>query len=74
MTVVALTDRPKSVRNSCVIECFVASLCNFDLHCVSFRGVCHMTASNIFSFDIITFNTQVMFSFKIRWFIKAGPL
>ena len=38
MTVVAPTDRPKSVRNRCVIELFVASLCNVDLHCLSFRG------------------------------------
>ena len=32
-TVVAPTDRPKSVRNRCVIKRFVASLYNF-MHCL----------------------------------------
>ena len=31
MTYVATTYHPKSVRNRCVIERFVASLCYFDL-------------------------------------------
>ena len=37
----ASTDRSNSVHNRCLIECFecfVASLCYFDLYCLSFRG------------------------------------
>ena len=46
VTLVTPTDRPKSVRNRCVIELFVAlfvlSLCPFDI------GVCHRTESDLF--------------------------
>ena len=43
ITFAAQIDRPKFVRDRCVIERIVASLCNFDLHCRSFRGVRHKT-------------------------------
>ena len=50
VTIVAPTDRPKSVRNRCVIGLFVSSLCNFDLHFLSIWGVCHATVSDLFHF------------------------
>ena len=46
--VVVPTDRPKSARNRCVIELFLSSLCNFDLHYLSFMGVRHTNASDLF--------------------------
>ena len=54
MTIVAPTDRPKSVRIAVKLNVFVSSLCNFDLHFLSFWGVyaimqLHQIAS-IFSF------------------------
>ena len=50
ITVVDSTERPKSVRNICVIKCLVASLYNFDLHCLSFRVVCDTTLSDQYGF------------------------
>ena len=47
MTVVSPTDRPKSVRNRCVIEGFVAPTCYFTN---ALSGVCYSTASRIFPF------------------------
>ena len=41
MTVVATTDRPKSVLNRCVIERFVASSCYFDFALSVVKGACH---------------------------------
>ena len=52
----------------------MASLCSFDSHCLSFRGVCHTTASDLFPFyseltwDKIWSNGQIMTeAFKNRW-------
>ena len=53
MTAVTPTDRPKSVRNSCVIKVFggvfVLSRCFFLLLC-GCRGFCHRTESDLFLF------------------------
>ena len=50
MTVVAPADRSKLVRNRCVIERFFLRLCvTLTMHCMPFKGVCHMTASDILS-------------------------
>ena len=51
VTAVAPTDRPKSVRNRCVIEVFggvfyVATML-FGFFC-GFMGVCHRTESDLF--------------------------
>ena len=51
---VTRTDRPKSVRNRCVIEVFIAFLCchvAFIFVC-GCRGFCHRTESGIFIFLI----------------------
>ena len=51
VAVVTPTDRPKTVRNRCVIELFVAlfvlSLCPFDIS-VGGGGFCHRTESDLF--------------------------
>ena len=53
VTVVTPTDRPKSVRNRCVIEvfdgvfCVVALIFRFSCGC---RGFCHKTESDLFLF------------------------
>ena len=53
VAVVTPTDRPKSVRNRCVIELFVAlfvlSLCPFDIFFLC-RGFCHRAESDLFLF------------------------
>ena len=51
------TDRPKSVRNRCVIEVFggvfyvVTMLCGFFCGC---RGFCHRTESDLFLFLLVS--------------------
>ena len=56
MTVVTLTDRPKSVRNRCVIKVFgsvfyvITLLFGFFCGC---RGFCHGTESDLFLFLIV---------------------
>ena len=51
MTVVSPTDRPKSIRNSLENERFLNVCCVIlPIHCVSCRGVCHSTASDLFPF------------------------
>ena len=51
MTAVTPTDRPKSVRNSCVIKVLVAFYVTllFGLFC-GCRGFCHRTESDLFLF------------------------
>ena len=53
VAIVTPTDRPKSVRNRCVIELYVAlfilSLCPFDIS-VGVWGFCHKTESDLFLF------------------------
>ena len=54
VALVTPTDRPKSVRNRCVIELFVAlfvlSLCMPFWHFCWCRGFCHRTDSDLFLF------------------------
>ena len=53
MTAVTPTDRPKSVRNSCVIKVFggvfMLSRCFLD-YSVGVGGFCHRTESDLFLF------------------------
>ena len=55
MTAVTPTDRPKSVRNCCIIEIFggvfyvVTMLFGFFCGCM---GVCHRTESDLFLFSL----------------------
>ena len=56
VTVVTPIDRPKSVRNRCVIELFVAFVCVVTLpfwHFCWCRGFCHRTESDLFLFLLI---------------------
>ena len=59
MTAVTPTDRPKSVRNSCVIKVFggvfVLSGCFFDF--CGCRGFCHRTESDLFLFLFFSFTS-----------------
>ena len=59
MLQLAPTDRPKSVRNCCAVENSAAPLCNFNLHCRWFRGVCLTTSSDL------TFLFKLSISVKI---------
>ena len=53
VAVVTLTDRPKSIRNRCVIDVFgrvfVLSRCFLDFFCWC-RGFCNRTESDLFLF------------------------
>ena len=44
------------------LHVFVASLCNFDLHCPSFRGICLSTASDLFPFLFWTWAITIYLS------------
>ena len=53
MTVVTPTDRPKSVRNRCVIEIFSGVVCVVTLlldYCVGEGAFCYRTESDLFLF------------------------
>ena len=53
LAVVTSTDRPKSVRNRCVIELFCDVVCVVTLpfrHFCWCRGFCHRTESDLFLF------------------------
>ena len=58
MTVVAPADRPKSVRNSCVIERICSVFVSFHLRIVCRLGVCHTAASDLFPF-LFNFLSQI---------------
>ena len=56
VAVVTPTDRPKSVRNRCLIELFCGVVCVVTLpfwHFCWCRGFCHRTESDLFLFLII---------------------
>ena len=58
MAVVTPTDRPKSVRNRCVIELFCGIVCVVTLpfwHFCWCRGFCHRTESNLLPFLLILY-------------------
>ena len=57
VAVVTQTDRPKSVRNCCLIEFFCGVVCVVTLHFWHFclcRGFCHRTGSDLLLFVTIT--------------------
>ena len=47
LMIVSPTDRPKSVRNRCVFELFVTSLCHYFAFFVSAMRSCHITGSDL---------------------------
>ena len=56
VAVVTSTDRPKSVRNRCLIELFCGVVCAFTLpfwHFRGCRGFCHRTESDLLLFVLI---------------------
>ena len=56
VTVVIPTDRPKSVRNCCLIELFCGVVCVVTLplwHFCWYRGFCHRTGSDLLLFVFI---------------------
>ena len=61
VTVVTPTDRPKSVRNCCLIELFCGIVCVVTLplwHFCWYRGFCHRTGSDLLLF---------VFSETVEW-------
>ena len=64
MTVVTPTDRPKSVRNRCLIELFCGVVCVVALpfwHFCWCKGFCHRTGSDLLFF---VFRWMVMLDFS----------
>ena len=73
MTAVTPTDRPKSVRNSCVIKVFggvfMLSRCFLDCSVgVGGGGVCHRTGSDLFLFLLSCLNT---FTFSFTGLVEC---
>ena len=74
MAVVTPTDRPKSVRNRCVIELFCAVVCVVTLpfwHFCWCRGFCHKTELDLFLF---LFGYLVMVLFWICQIFLIGAV
>ena len=74
VAVVTPTDRPKSVRNRCLIELFCGVVCVVTLpfwHFCWCRGFCHRTESDLFLFLLMWayYQYDVLFS----WFIPMLP-
>ena len=72
VAVVTPTDRPKSVRNRCLIELFCGVVCVVTLPFLHFcwcRGFCHRTESDLFLFLFI-----LNFSFVFLPYSSAEPL
>ena len=68
VALVTPTDRPKSVRNRCLIELFCGVVCVVTLPFCHFcwcRGFCHRTESDLFLFllQILT-NFEIIFPYK----------
>ena len=66
VAVVAPTDRPKSVRNRCVIELFCGVVCVVTLPFWRFcwcRGFCHGTESDLFLF-LLSYTGKSLASFQ----------
>ena len=64
VAIVTLTDRPKSVRNRCLIELFCGVVCVVTLPFLHFcwcRGFCHRTESDLFLFLFWYFSYIVVF-------------
>ena len=63
VAVVTPTDRPKSVRNCCLIELFCGVVCVVTLslwHFCWYRGFCHRTGSDLLLFVFISYISSVM--------------
>ena len=63
VTVVTPTDRPKSVRNRCLIELFCGVVCVVTLPFLHFRlcrGFCHRTESDLHLFVAINLHYQML--------------
>ena len=75
VAVVTPTDRPKSVRNCCLIELFCGVVCVVTLslwHFCWYRGFCHRTGSDLLLFVSIALlllfvNCQQMLLPSISW-------
>ena len=61
VAVVTPTDRPKSVRNCCLIELFCGVVCVVTLplwHFCLYRGFCHRTGSDLLPFVSTQFSNE----------------
>ena len=66
MAVVAPTDRLKSARSRCVIEC--------DAACLSFLSFYHIAASDLFIFLFIYVNFDHFYIFVLQiWYLIGTP-
>ena len=66
VAVVTPTDRPKSVRNRCLIELFCGVVCVVTLpfwHFCWCRGFCHRTESDLFLFLLSLFYRTMLFEY-----------
>ena len=74
VAVVTPTDRPKSVRNCCLIELFCGVVCVATLplwHFCWYRGFCHRTGSDLLLFVFTctyVFRTCVL---RFSWFLTV---
>ena len=69
VAVVTPTDRPKSVRNRCLIELFCGVVCVVTLpfwHFCWCRGFCHRTESDLFLFLLLTMLIVYWFLWPLR--------
>ena len=69
VAVVTPTDRPKSVRNCCLIELFCGVVCVVTLslwHFCWYRGFCHRTGSDLLLFVSVFFCTIKFFHLFIE--------
>ena len=81
VAVVTPTDRPKSVRNRCLIELFCGVVCVVTLpfwHFCWCRGFCHRTESDLFLFLLIKDFFHRQFPSVSQWqcifFCKPGRI
>ena len=75
MAIVTPADRPKSVRNRCVIEVFGGVLCvvtllfGFVCRC---KGFCHRAESDLFLFSCVSFLAEFSFCIFRTQVLVAG--
>ena len=74
MAIVTPADRPKSVRNRCVIEVFGGVLCvvtllfGFFCRC---KGFCHRAESDLFLFSVINAMMEIRRIYSVDSLIRA---
>ena len=76
VAVVTPTDRPKSVRNRCLIELFCGVVCVVTLpfwHFCWCRGFCHRTESDLFLFLLFIFWGLIFIFFEKQLLNKITP-